>query len=212
MAHPDLLLAGQPFEQRVGSGIQIQRGQAVFALFALAHLAAQQVSHELLAVADAQHGRTQGKNSRIYRGAARIVYARRPARDDDALGRAKLRGRRFAGAHLGVHAQLAHLARDEVTVLAPGIQDHNLRLGIQIPMVAPPVSLLRLRSRMSAYRCAAACGSDVMRCATIRLADCSRLSALGRASIAFATSGSSSSKTLSLSSTLKAYTYMDCAR
>ena len=36
------------------------------------------MSHELLAVADAQHGRAQGKNSRVYRGAARIVNADGP--------------------------------------------------------------------------------------------------------------------------------------
>ena len=55
MAHPDLLRAGETGEHRVGRSSSSQRGQAVLALVALRTLAAQQVRHELLAVADAEH-------------------------------------------------------------------------------------------------------------------------------------------------------------
>ena len=61
MAHPDLLAAGEAGEQRVGRTSEIERGQAVFAAVALAHLAAQQVRHQLLAVADAEHGDAEAK-------------------------------------------------------------------------------------------------------------------------------------------------------
>ena len=52
-----------------------------------------------------------------------------------------LRGRQFgrrglAGAHLGVHAQVAHFAGDQVAILPAGVQDDDLWIGIQIPMVA----------------------------------------------------------------------------
>ena len=39
------------------------------------------------------------------------------------------RGRRLAGADLGVHAQFAHLARDQMTVLPARIENGDLRLG-----------------------------------------------------------------------------------
>jgi hypothetical protein len=41
MAHPDLLRAGQSAEHRVRRIVQFQRGQAVFALHALADFPAQ---------------------------------------------------------------------------------------------------------------------------------------------------------------------------
>ena len=87
MAHPDLLRAGEPGEQRVGGVVQFQRGEAVLALLALAHFAAQQVRHELLPVADAEHRLAAAKDRRVHRGTAGVVDAARPAGDDDALWR-----------------------------------------------------------------------------------------------------------------------------
>ncbi len=44
-----------PCEQRIAAFVQLQRGQPVFALLARQHPAAQQVGHQLLPVADAEH-------------------------------------------------------------------------------------------------------------------------------------------------------------
>ena len=70
MAHPDLLRAGEPGEQRIGAVVEFEGGEAVLALVALADLAAQQVRHELLAVADAEHRLAAVENRRIDGGAA----------------------------------------------------------------------------------------------------------------------------------------------
>ena len=53
----------------------------------LLHPAAQQVRHELLAVADAQHGMSGVQDGRIDRGAAGIVNAGRAAGNDQAFAR-----------------------------------------------------------------------------------------------------------------------------
>ena len=59
---------GEAGEQRVGGVVQFERGQAVFALFAAAHLAAQQVRHQLLPVADAEHRLAGCKDGGVHGG------------------------------------------------------------------------------------------------------------------------------------------------
>ena len=132
MAHPDLLPSGHALEQRIATFIQLEHGQTVFAALARPHRAAQQVGHQLLPVADAEHGNSGSEDGRIYRRRARLQHARRAARNDDALGEFQLGSRGFAGAHLGVHAQFPHLARFQVAVLAAGVENDNLRCGVQI--------------------------------------------------------------------------------
>ena len=56
-------------------------------LLALPHCAAQQVRHELLAVADAEHGLAAVEDCGIDGGAARVVDAGWAAGDDDAFAR-----------------------------------------------------------------------------------------------------------------------------
>src|SRR5262249_22511870 len=94
--------------------------------------AAEQVSHELFAVADAQHRRTEVEDLRIYSGTAGIVDAARAARDDDAPNAREIRGRRLAGAHLRVHAEVADPTGNQVTILASGVQNCYLRFGVQV--------------------------------------------------------------------------------
>ena len=106
-------------------------------LIALADLAAQQVRHELLAVADAEHRHAEREDGGIHRGAAR---GRRrwtgSAGDDDALGSGEFGGRRLAGADLGIDAEVADLAGDQMAILAPGVEDDDLSCRVQLPMVA----------------------------------------------------------------------------
>ena len=138
VAHPDLLAAPEPGEQRIGGFVELQHGQAVLALLALANLAAEQVRHELLSVTDPQYGLSLGKDAGVYRGAPGVVNARRAAGDDDALREGDGRGRGLTGPHFGVDPEIADFPRDQMTVLPARVQDHDLWSGIQSPMVARP--------------------------------------------------------------------------
>ena len=50
----------------------------------------------------------------------------------------QLGGGSFTGPDFGVDAQIADFARDQVAVLSAGIEDDDLRIGIQVTMVARP--------------------------------------------------------------------------
>ena len=191
MAHPDLLRAGDAVEQGAGRAgavrRQVQRGQAVLALDAQLNRPAQQMGHELLAVADAQHPCAALKNGGIDSGASRIVNAVGAAGDDQPPRAGEIGRRSFAGADLGIHPQIANFARDQVTVLAPGIQDDDLGGGFHL---------------------AAKGASGCMRLTMTLRTESSSALALGRASTACSTSGSVSTATRSLSSILKAVMYI----
>src|SRR5581483_6875344 len=131
MAHPDLLRPREPAKSRRVNAVQFERRQAVFPLLALLHGSAEQVRHELLPVADSEHRPAAAKDRRIYRGTAGIVNAGRPARNDDPARAGKLSGRRLAGPHLGIYAQIPNLARDQMTILSSCVQDDDLRCGLQ---------------------------------------------------------------------------------
>ena len=132
MVHPDLLRAGEAGKQGVGAVLDFERGQAVLAFVALAHRSAESVRHDLLAVADAHHGRAEGEDGGVDSGAGGVVDAAGAAGDDDALDVREFGGGGFAGADLGVDAQFADFARDEVTVLPAGVEDGDLRWRVQI--------------------------------------------------------------------------------
>ena len=132
MAHPDLLRTGKPRKHGVGSLIQFESGESIFPLDALADLASQQMRHELLAVADAENGDAEIEDGGIYGGAAGIVDAAGTARNDQALGDSEFGRRSFAGPDLGIHAQFPDLARLQMGVLSPGIEDDNLCCWVQV--------------------------------------------------------------------------------
>ena len=94
--------------------VQFERGQAVLAFVALADLAAQQVRHQLLAVADAEDGGPAAKDRGIHCGAAGLVNAGGAAGDDDPSA-ARSSGRSFAWQDLGVDAEFANLAGDQMS-------------------------------------------------------------------------------------------------
>ena len=120
MAHPDLLTAFDAPQDGVRAGY-VELGESVLAAHPLLDHAAQQVGDELLAIADAQNGDAGQKQRWIDGGAAGVVNTGRAARDDDTFTACERRGRGFAGSHFGIHAELAHLAGNEVTVLPPGV-------------------------------------------------------------------------------------------
>ena len=70
------------------------------------------------------------KKSRIDRGTPGIVNAARAARDDDALTAGKLSGGRFARGDLRVNAEIANLARDQMAILSPCVEDGDLWVQI----------------------------------------------------------------------------------
>ena len=129
MAHPDLLAAGDAAEEgiegRAGAG-QIELSESVFAFVTFFDGAAQQMSHELLAVADAEDRGAGGEQRGIDGRAAGVVDAGRAAGDDDAFTASQGGRGGFAGGHFGVDAEFADLAGDEMTVLSSGVEDGDL--------------------------------------------------------------------------------------
>ncbi len=152
MVHPDLQLAVQIGEERMGMNGSKSR-ESVLALFAFPDAAAQHVSHELLAVADAEHGAAGGENVRIDLGTAGLVDAVRAAGDDDSFAAGQLGGRCFAGLDVGVHAEIANLPGDEMTILSARIEDGDL-WGIQPLASVADLSECARRSASSTCRAA----------------------------------------------------------
>ncbi len=100
---------------------------AVLAFGAGLYLPVQQVRENLLAVTDAQDRRRLLQEGWINSWAGGIVYAGRAAGDDDAACAQQFGNGRIAGANIGVNTEFAYLSGDEVTVLATGIENGNLR-------------------------------------------------------------------------------------
>ena len=136
VTHPHLLGPAQAGEHRVGYVMQLERGQTVLALVAPAHFAPQQVCHQLLAVADAEHRRAQREDGGVHGGTLGIVDAARPAGNDDAPGQGQFRGGSLAHPNLGIHSQVANFARDQMAVLSARVQDDNLSGRVQVTMVS----------------------------------------------------------------------------
>jgi len=105
---------------------EIKLGETILAAFAFLHSAAQDVSHQLLPIADAKHGNTALQQTWIYRRASRVVDAGGSSRDDHAFSAHEVRGRRFTGSDFGVDSQIAYFARDQVTVLPARIENGYL--------------------------------------------------------------------------------------
>ena len=116
VAHPHRLLDGRLAVQRRRSLVAPrQRRGPVLALLGVAHGAAQRDGHNLLAVAEAQHGDVQLEDARVDGRRVLGVHAGRAARQDDGRGRklAHLVGGDVAWDDFRVHAQVAHSPRDQ---------------------------------------------------------------------------------------------------
>ena len=125
MIHPDLQLTVQTGKKRVRAP-GLESGESILALLTLADAPAQHVGHQLLSIADAEHRATGGENLRIDLRAAGFVNAVRTPGDDNALPAGQLGSGRFAGLNIGIHAEVANLPGDQMTVLAARVEDGNL--------------------------------------------------------------------------------------
>src|SRR2546430_5807601 len=107
-----------------------EKCRTVLARRARVDLAAEVMSDELHAVADAEHWDAGAERLRVDLWRAGLVNARRPAREDEPgrLPALQLVPRRRARDELAVHARLAHATRDELAVLRTEIQ-HEDRLA-----------------------------------------------------------------------------------
>src|SRR5262249_21414528 len=99
-------------------------GETVLAPIAGGDFAAEQVRHQLLAVADAEHRYAEREDRGIDGRALGVVDAARTAGDNDAAHAGELGRRCFTGAHLGV---VAELAGDQMTILAARVEYDDLR-------------------------------------------------------------------------------------
>ena len=89
--------------------------------------AAQDLRHELHAVADAEHRHAHLEQRVVAVRRAGLVDAHRPAREDEPgrLPAGNLGGRRAERDDLGVHVQLAQPPRDELGVLRSEVEDQD---------------------------------------------------------------------------------------
>ncbi len=127
VAHPDRLARREAGEEKAGRLLNIDLGAPVLAAVRAAHLAAQDVRHELHAVADAEDRDAEVEELRRRRRRPRREDALRPAGEDDADRReaADLRERQVEGVDLAVDAALAHPPRDELRELAAVVEDEE---------------------------------------------------------------------------------------
>ena len=89
---------------------------------------AEQMRHELLAVADSEHRGWLRENGRIDCRAAGRVNAVGAAGDDHAFAALEFGGGRFTGANLGEYTEIANLAGDQMTILSARIKYGDLGL------------------------------------------------------------------------------------
>ena len=97
--------------------------------------AAKLLRHGLHAVADAENGRAERKDSRRRPGRVRVRHGLRAARQDHAarLERAHLIVGDVPRMYLAIHPQLAHAAGDELSVLRPEIEDQDaVRVDVRV--------------------------------------------------------------------------------
>ena len=128
VGHPDVeVLAHRHVPERPDGLGHFDAGRAVLAVGGPIDGAAQQLGHELQAVADAEHRDAELEDPRVHHGRAGLLDARRPTGEHDALRRegADLGERHRAGVDLAVDVQLANPAGDELGVLGAEVQDED---------------------------------------------------------------------------------------
>ena len=126
MAGPHLQRPRQAVEQPSGLADR-HIGMAELAVRRPRQRAAQDLRHELHAVADAEHRHAHLEQRVVAVRRAGLVDAHRPAREDDPgrLPAGNLGGRRAERDDLGIHVQLAEPPRDELGVLRSEVEDQD---------------------------------------------------------------------------------------
>ena len=132
----------------------VERGLAELAEPGARDGAAEPQGDGLGAVADAQHRDAELEDLGVDLRGVVDVHAHGAAREDDALGRvlADALDGRVVGDQLGVHAALAHAARDELPVLCPEIEHQD---GVEPLHLRRTLCHARLPSSMTRGRGAA---------------------------------------------------------
>ena len=127
MAHPAYALLGQTLEERAG-GVKISLGLAVFPCgIALGgrDLAAEGVSYELAAVADAEYGYAELEYLGVDLGGGLLIHAVGAAGEDyaDRLLRFYLLERGGVRLYLAIHAAFTHAPCDKLIILTAEVKD-----------------------------------------------------------------------------------------
>src|SRR5215831_4432706 len=85
--------------------------------------------HELKPIADAQHSGTRVEDFWIDRGAPFVVNTGGTAGDDQPFAVCEGRSWSLTRQDLGVYTKIPHFSRDQVAILAAGIEYRDLRCG-----------------------------------------------------------------------------------
>ena len=135
MAHPHgIALARLPHALEEGGGLgDLQLGPAEFAVMPRLDLAAQLHGHDLLAIADAQHGDARVEDGLGSPWGALVCHRAGPAREDHRLGGQLRKGALggLEGGDLAIDAGLAHAPRDELGHLRAEIDDQHLVMVLE---------------------------------------------------------------------------------
>ena len=126
VAHPRLAGGVDARQQRAGLG-DLNLGEAILAPLAGMDLAAQQMGHELVPVADPEDRNPGLQNARVQRGGAGLVDGGRAAAQNQAagaVGEELLHGDR-GGTRFRAHALLLHLTHDKLQVLRAEIKNKD---------------------------------------------------------------------------------------
>ena len=140
VAHPDVeVLAGAHLPERPHGLQNLDPGMAVFTVRFPVDGPAEQLGHELQAVADAQDRDAHLEHRPVHERRPGLLHAEGASRKDDPPRRegADLLQRHRAGMDLAIDVQLAHAARDQLRVLRSEVEDEDL-LGVQVGHLGPP--------------------------------------------------------------------------
>jgi hypothetical protein len=135
VAHPDLEARAHPAEEPLALG-DVDPRSAELALVGPPDLAAEQVRHQLHAVADAEHRHALAEDAGIDGRRPVGVHARGPTGEDQALRAADHLRPDGRGHDLRVAPLLADAPRDQLGVLAAEVDDEH-------PLVAREAGLAR---------------------------------------------------------------------
>src|SRR6185437_9383875 len=137
VAHPNLPVWRHALEQAAPLG-HMNRGPAVLARRSVFDLAAKHLAGELHAVADAKHRNALAKDFRIALGGARLINARRAARENQSFGRqfTDTFGRNIVPDDLAIDVLLAHPPGDQLRILGAEIENEHLFVGDAARLVA----------------------------------------------------------------------------
>ena len=119
-------MVGEALEETAGLG-DVDRRWAVLALALGCDLAAENVRHEVHAVANAEDREPAVQDRRLDERGVLVVHARRSTREDhahDTSALELLRGH-VVGKDLAVHTGLTHAARDQLCVLGSVVEDRD---------------------------------------------------------------------------------------